>query len=88
MFTTMRHDVPKSLSPASDRWPGRPHSGWVTTLDRLARHGSAAELPVIIERTTGLIVDRLLAAGHPVVAGASHRLLRCPSAVGSFRSEV
>jgi hypothetical protein len=29
VFTTMRHDVPKSLSPASDRWPGRPHSGWV-----------------------------------------------------------
>ena len=36
-------------------------------LDRLARHGSAAEVPVIIERTSGLIVDRLLAAGHPVV---------------------
>ena len=91
-----------------DRW-AFPHSetGWVTTLDRLARHGSAAEVPVIIERTSGLIVDRLLAAGHPVVpvhptagevsmgramrmgrAGASHRLLRCPSAVGSFWSEV
>ena len=51
-----------------DRW-AFPHSetGWVTTLDRLARHGSAAEVPVIIERTCGLIVDRLLAAGHPVV---------------------
>ena len=51
-----------------DRW-AFPHSetGWVTTLDRLARHGSAAEVPVIIERTSGLIVDRLLAAGHPVV---------------------
>ena len=32
-----------------DRW-AFPHSetGWVTTLDRLARHGSAAEVPVII----------------------------------------
>ena len=51
-----------------DRW-AFPHSEteWVTTLDRLARHGSAAEVPVIIERTSGLIVDRLLAAGHPVV---------------------
>src|SRR5215212_10249102 len=51
-----------------DRW-AFPHSetGWVTTLDRLARHGSAVEVPVIIERTSGLIVDRLLAAGHPVV---------------------
>ena len=26
-----------------------------------------AELPVIIERSTGLVVDRLLAAGYPVV---------------------
>jgi hypothetical protein len=36
-------------------------------LARLARHGQPAELPVIIERSTGLVVDRLLAAGHPVV---------------------
>lgn len=49
-----------------DRW-AFPHSetGWVTTLGRLARHGAAAELPVIVERTGGLIIDRLLAAGHP-----------------------
>ena len=37
------------------------------TLEGLARHGSPADLPVIIERTSGLVVDRLLAAGHPVV---------------------
>ena len=37
------------------------------TLARLARHGQPAELPVIIERSAGLVVDRLLAAGHPVV---------------------
>jgi hypothetical protein len=37
------------------------------TLARLARHGPPAELPVSIERSTGLVVDRLLAAGHPVV---------------------
>jgi transposase len=37
-------------------------------LARLARHGQPAHLPVIIERSTGLVVDRLLAAGHPVVA--------------------
>jgi hypothetical protein len=36
-------------------------------LARLARHGEPAELPVIIERSAGLVVDRLLAAGHPVV---------------------
>jgi transposase len=46
-----------------------------TILARLARHGSPAELPVAIERADGLVVDRLLAAGHPVVAidpGAFH----------------
>jgi hypothetical protein len=39
-----------------------------TMLARLASHGSPAELPVAIERADGLVVDRLLAAGHPVVA--------------------
>jgi transposase len=46
-----------------------------TMLARLASHGSPAELPVAIERADGLVVDRLLAAGHPVVAidpGAFH----------------
>src|SRR6266542_2618309 len=36
-------------------------------LRRLARHGRPGELPVAIERTTGLVVARLLTAGHPVV---------------------
>jgi Transposase len=46
-----------------------------TMLARLASHGRPAELPVAIERADGLVVDRLLAAGHPVVAidpGAFH----------------
>jgi len=34
---------------------------------RLARFGDAADLPVAIERPSGLIVDALIAAGHPVV---------------------
>lgn len=34
---------------------------------RLARRGVSAELPVAIERPSGLIVDALVAAGHPVV---------------------
>jgi transposase len=34
---------------------------------RLARFGAPAELPVAIERPSGLIVDALVAAGHPVV---------------------
>ena len=34
---------------------------------RLARFGAAAELPVAIERPSGLPVDALVEAGHPVV---------------------
>jgi transposase len=34
---------------------------------RLRCHGEPGDLPVIIEKTSGLIIDRLLAAGHPVV---------------------
>jgi transposase len=36
-------------------------------LARLARHGLPAELPIAIERPSGLIVDTLVEAGHPVV---------------------
>ena len=36
-------------------------------LERLARLGPPGELPVAIERPSGLLVERLLAAGHPVV---------------------
>jgi hypothetical protein len=39
-------------------------------------------VPVIIERTGGLVVERLLAAG------ASHSVLRCPAAVGRFGREI
>jgi len=51
-----------------DRW-AFPHTeaGWVMALARLRRRGEPGDLPVIIEKTSGLIVDRLLAAGHPVV---------------------
>ena len=42
-------------------------SGWTSTLQRLRCYGEPHELPVIIERTSGLVVDRLLEAGHPVV---------------------
>ena len=36
-------------------------------LERLGWLGSPAELPIAIERPDGLLVDRLLEAGHPVV---------------------
>jgi transposase len=51
-----------------DRWScAHSELGLTTTLERLARHAAAADLPVAIERADGLVVDRLLAAGHPVV---------------------
>lgn len=34
---------------------------------RLARHGAPGDLPVAVERPSGLIVDALVAAGHPVI---------------------
>lgn len=47
-----------------------PHTeaGITATLRRLSAYGDAAQLPVAIETSKGLVVDRLLAAGHPVVA--------------------
>jgi transposase len=51
-----------------DRW-ALPHdaTGIDATLQRLRTHGDPGELPVAIETTSGLVVDRLLEAGHPVV---------------------
>jgi transposase len=46
-----------------------PHSaaGMAALRRRLQRFGPPAELPVAIERPSGLLVDTLLEAGHPVV---------------------
>jgi len=51
-----------------DHWtPPHTEAGLADTLLRLTRHGRPDELPVAIEQSSGLIVERLLAAGHPVV---------------------
>jgi transposase len=51
-----------------DRWaPEHTEMGLDATMARLARHGPPEQLPVAIERPSGLVVDRLLAAGHPVI---------------------
>ena len=42
-------------------------AGLADMLARLKHVASAAELPVAIERPSGLIVDALIAAGHPVI---------------------
>lgn len=41
--------------------------GLAGMLKRLAKLVTCAELPIAIERPTGLVVDSLVAAGHPVV---------------------
>jgi transposase len=41
--------------------------GFERLIGRLAPHGDPAGLPIAIERPDGRLVDRLLAAGHPVV---------------------
>lgn len=52
----------------ADRWAlAHTEAGITSTLARLRRHGDPADLPVAIETTRGLVVDRLLAAGHPVI---------------------
>jgi transposase len=51
-----------------DRWSLRhDEEGIDAALARLASHGVCGELPVAIETTSGVIVDRLLEAGYPVV---------------------
>lgn len=51
-----------------DRWAfNHDEAGITGTLTRLASHGEPADLPVAIESSNGLLVERLLAAGHPVV---------------------
>src|ERR1700677_1751639 len=64
-----------SASPAGPRAGDRVHrmaiphteDGIVRAVAKLADHGDPGELPVAIETTRGLVVDRLLAAGHPVI---------------------
>ena len=51
-----------------DRWAlTHDANGIDAAINRLAGHAPPGELPVAIETTSGLVVDRLLAAGHPVV---------------------
>src|SRR6266545_3810215 len=70
-----------------DRWTlGHTESDLDTILARLAAHGDPADLPVAIERSDGLVVARLLAAGHPVVPinpGAFHAARPRWSAAGA-----
>ncbi|MFE5582890.1 IS110 family transposase [Kitasatospora sp. NPDC056531] len=69
-WATETHDVTVMDNSGTrvDRWElAHTEQGIDATLKRLRKHGSPADLPVAIETTRGLVVDRLLAAGHPVV---------------------
>jgi transposase len=51
-----------------DRWSlAHDEAGIDQAISRLTGHGQPEQLPVAIERSSGLVVDRLLGAGHPVV---------------------
>lgn len=56
-----------------------PHTaaGLHTLLNALARCAPAPEMPIAIERPNGLIVDTLIAAGHPVVPIHPNALRAC-----------
>jgi transposase len=69
-WATETHDVTvmDESGKRVDRWEfAHTEEGFARTLARLGKHGAPADLPVMIETTRGLAVDRLLAAGHPVV---------------------
>ncbi|WP_425826047.1 IS110 family transposase [Streptomyces fractus] len=69
-WATETHDVTVMDNSGArvDRWEfSHTEDGIARTLAKLAKCGAPADLPVAIETTRGLAVDRLLAAGHPVV---------------------
>ncbi|GAB7030802.1 IS110 family transposase [Streptomyces sp. NPDC021749] len=69
-WATETHDVTvmDDTGKRIDRWElAHTEEGFAKTLNRLGKHGAPADLPVMIETSRGLTVDRLLAAGHPVV---------------------
>ncbi|ATY14423.1 IS110 family transposase [Amycolatopsis sp. AA4] len=69
-WATGSHDVTviDQAGARTDRWAlAHTEAGIDSTLARLRRHGDPADLPVAIETTRGLVVDRLLTAGHPVI---------------------
>ncbi|WP_432199072.1 IS110 family transposase [Streptomyces sp. bgisy027] len=69
-WATDTHDVTvmDATGERIDRWElAHTEEGFTKTLARLRKHGDPADLPVAIETTRGLAVDRLLAGGHPIV---------------------
>lgn len=68
-WATGSHDVTVigQTGARTDRWAlAHTEDGIASTLARLRRHGDPSQIPVAIETTRGLVIDRLLAAGHTV----------------------
>ena len=57
-------------------------------LAKLALLGRPSELPVAIERPDGIVVERLLAAGHPVVPIHPNAFHAARSTLGGGESKV
>lgn len=69
-WATGSHDVTvvDNAGNRIERWAlAHTEAGVEGALARLRRLGNPASVPVAIETTRGLVVDRLLAAGHPVI---------------------
>ena len=69
-WASQRHDVTviDDRGQLVDRWAlAHNEAGLHQAMTRLAGHGRPEHLPVAIEATSGIVVDRLLATGHPVV---------------------
>ncbi len=69
-WASQTHDITviDAEGAVADRWAVRHDAeGIDAAIARLGRHGRPEDLPVAIETTSGLVVDRLLAGGHPVV---------------------
>ena len=59
--------IDKESGAVVDRFEARHDAAGLREMTRrFARRGAATDLPVAIERPSGLIVDALVAAGHPV----------------------
>ena len=90
-WASQSHDVTviDDAGTVVDRWAlSHTEQGLIAALQRLARHARPADLPVIIERAGGLVVDRLLLAGHPVVPVYPTSFHACPASVGRLRCQV
>jgi transposase len=69
-WASQRHDITviDDRGQVLDHWSlAHDEAGIDQAITRLTSHGQPHHLPVAIELGSGLVVDRLLAAGHPIV---------------------